>query len=375
MVMVRAKRTKEPVYKKLKDTIIREIKNRTLKPDDRILSERLLSEQFNISRISVRKGLKDLIGEGFLYTVPGKGTFVKGIISGIKRSREKTYNLAYIFWGGDRSIIKIPYFAHIVAGAEREARKSNYHLIISSFDPTQHTPNSLPSIIEQGKVDGAILEGVYLNVYRQINKILPVVTISNYLCQDPGKTEAIEDIDYIAANNQSAAINLVEYLYSLGHRKMAFLMGSPIHSSFRERLNGFILGSKMMRMKPHEEWIIMDAKDGVSAFKKILSAKVRPTAIVACNDSFALDIINYCKEHDIGIPDEFSIVGFDDIESSAWSQPPLTTIRVLTDEMGEKAANRLIDKIENPGSLPTTLLIGTQLIERESCRAISSRQS
>ena len=368
--MVRAKKVREAVYKRLKDTIIREIKNQTLKENDPILSERLLSEKFNISRISVRKGLKELIDEGYLYTVPGKGTFVRGLNSKVKASREKTHNLAYIFWGGDRSLFTIPYFAHMVAGAERMSQKNNYHLLISTFNPSEHLPNSLPSIIEQGKVDGALIEGTFIETYHQLSKILPVILISNFLYHNINDVEKIDDIDYVSANNEKACLRVMEYLNSLGHRNVGFVMGSPYHSSFRERLHGFYLGLKLYKMKTRSEWIISATETGSGAFKKILKCEQRPTAIISCNDFYALDILDYCNKEGIKIPDEFSIIGFDDIESSAWSQPALTTVRVLTDEMGEKAAIRLIEKINDPKSTPSTTLIGADLVIRESCKAI-----
>lgn len=365
--MVRGKRVREPVYKRLKDTIIREIKNGTLQENDPILSERLLSEQFGISRISTRKALKELIAEGYLYTLPGKGTFVRGITSGLQRPRTRTQNLAYIFWGADQSIMKIPYFAHIVAGAEREARKHNYHLIISTFEPQVTLPNALPSILEQGKVDGAIIEGVFLDVYRQINQLLPVVIISNFLYRDLQKVEKIDDVDYVAPNNETATIKVVEYLHSLGHKNLGFVMGNPYHSSFQERLNGFYLGVRQFNLHTSPEWIICGSEDGTVDFTKLLHSSPKPSAIVTANDFIALDIINYCNKANIKIPEELSVVGFDDIESSAWSNPPLTTVRVLTQEMGKQSVRRLIEKINDPKSTPTNILIGTELVIRESC--------
>jgi DNA-binding LacI/PurR family transcriptional regulator len=144
-------------------------------------------------------------------------------------------------------------------------------------------------------------------------------------------------------------------------------MGSPYHSSFRERLHGFYLGLKLYKMRSRAEWVITGEETGHAAFKKIHECQQRPTAIVACNDFFALDVMDFCSKEGINIPDDYSIIGFDDIESSAWSQPALTTVRVLTDEMGEKAACRLIEKINDPESTPTTSLIGTELVIRESC--------
>ncbi len=368
--MIRAKKVRETVYKRLKDTIVREIKNKSLKPDDPILSERLLSEKFGISRISVRKALKELIDEGYLYTVPGKGTFVKGVSSSIRTRNEKTFNLGYIFWGGDRSIINIPYFAHIVAGAERTARKHDYHLLISNFEPAKNITNAVPTIIEQGKVDGAIIEGIFIDTYRELNKVMPTVIISNFLYRGEQSIERIDDVDYVAANNETAALRLMEYLYLLGHRDIGFIMGNPCHSSFRERLNGFYLGVEHFKMNTCPEWIVKNATHGSTAFKKIFNHRERPTGIVACNDFFAVEILEYCQKHGIKVPDEVSVVGFDDIDSAPWSQPPLTTVRVLTEEMGEKAAKRLIEKINEPDSMPTTTLIGTELVKRESCTQV-----
>ena len=130
--MVLIHKSKEPVYKKLKDTIVKEIENGTLKENDAILSERLLTEKLGISRISVRKAISELIEENYLYTVPGKGTFVKGLTSEFTPPSRRTYNLGYIFWSEVRNVINIPYFAHIIHSAERECLKHNYHLLIST---------------------------------------------------------------------------------------------------------------------------------------------------------------------------------------------------------------------------------------------------
>jgi DNA-binding transcriptional regulator YhcF (GntR family) len=114
--MVLGHQRKTPIYQKLKDTIVREIEGGTLKENDPILSERLLTQKFRISRISVRKAMGELIAENYLYTVPGKGTFVRGLAHELQIPAKRTFNLGYIFWGEQRSLIHIPYFAHIVAG-------------------------------------------------------------------------------------------------------------------------------------------------------------------------------------------------------------------------------------------------------------------
>ena len=365
--MVLAHKSKEPVYKKLKETIIKEIKNGTLKENDAILSERLLTEKFGISRISVRKAISEMIEENYIYTVPGKGTFVKGLTSEYTPSSRRSYNLGYIFWGETRGVINMPYFAHIIQGAEYECLKHNYHLLISTMTASQPSGGKrLPSVIKQGKVDGVILEGIDLESWNKISKVIPALINSNYIC-DPKKLPNLDTVDYVAANNMGAVRNILEYLKGKGHRKIGFIYQTLTHSSFSERFHGFTSGIRSLHLKTKERWICKGS-NGAEAIMKILNGTDAPTAVVAGNDTFALDAMTACQEKGIKIPEDLSLVGFDDIESSAWSRPPLTTVRVLTEEMGRLAARRLIEKIEDPSSVSTHILVGTRLIIRESVK-------
>jgi DNA-binding LacI/PurR family transcriptional regulator len=367
--MVLAHKSKDPVYKKLKETIIKEIQNGTLKENDAILSERLLTEKFNISRISVRKAISELIEENYLYTIPGKGTFVKGLTSKFIPPARRTNNIGYIFWGETPSMISVPYFAHIIRGAEKESLKHNYHLLISTMSgPTGPGGKMLPSVIKQGKVDGVILEGIDLDSWFDISKVIPCLIISNYIC-DPDKLPNLDMVDYVATNNEKAMRNILEYLREMGHRNIGFIYQYLSHSNFFERMQGFMANIKNLNLKTKDQWI-GDGKTGYEAMNKILSQSSLPTAVVAANDTFALDAITACREHRLNIPEDISLVGFDDIQSSLWSHPPLTTVRVRTEEMGKLAARRLIEKIEDPDSVSTHILVGTELITRDSVKRL-----
>jgi DNA-binding LacI/PurR family transcriptional regulator len=369
--MVLMQRGRKPIYGKLKETIIREIKNQTLKEGDAILSERLLTEKFNISRISVRKALRELIDENYLYTIPGKGTYIRGLKPRREGPTPRTHNIAYIFWNAEQSVISIPYFAHIIAGAEKECDHANYHLLISTFPKENESRGSMPTIIQQGKVDGVLLEGVDLPAYRRVNQILPAVILSNFLYMSEDTCEPVDDIDYVASNNADAMLNVLQYLKQLRHSRIGFLFQTSRHSAFAERLHGFLAAIKTLGLGAKKDWIVR-APTGAQAMQQVLAKKDRPTAIVAANDTFALDAIDYCQRHGMSIPEDFSITGFDDIDSAAWSRPSLTTVRVLTEEMGKCAARRLLEKIDDPSSPPTHILIGSSMIERESCGPLTA---
>ena len=361
-----ASKSREPIYKKLKDTIKKEIENKTLKEGDVILSERLLGEKFKISRISVRKAISELIEENYLYTVPGKGTFVKGLKSDVKKERKKTFNLGYIFWGSYEEIVKISYFAHFIQGAEQEATKHNYHLLISTYTGVEPDGKPrLPKIISKEKVDGVLVEGIDIAAFRQVARVIPAVIISNYL-RLSYEENSLDDIDIVISNDEHATISSLKYLYSLGHRKVGFFCQTLRHSSFHNRFRGFNAGVKIFGMETKPEWV-SESGGAQESVAKILAGEERPTALVAGNDAYALEALEWCRKNDIRVPDDVSIIGFDDIEGSVWSNPPLTTVRVMTEDMGRCAVRRLIEKIEDPSTVSTHILIGSTLVIRESC--------
>lgn len=366
--MVLSSKEKTPVYNKLKQTIIKEIDNGSLKPDAPILSERLLGKKYDISRISVRKAIKELVDENFLYTVPGKGTFVHGRSVSTSITKEKrTYNLGYVFWGESKHVIANQYFAHLILGAEKESLKHNYHLIVSTAEETNEEGQLvIPSIVSQRKVDGVFLEGIDPQSFASINRIRPAVIISNYIILDD-KPQMTDAVDYVTANNHVAVLNVLKYLKDLGHTKVAFIYQSLLHSSFLERYEAFRKVVPQLGMKTKESWIIQ-AESGSKGMEELLRSSDLPTAIVAANDWYALNILEQAHKLKIKIPEQFSVVGFDDIEAAAWSSPALTTVRIFTDEIGKAAASRLIEKIEEPLSPPRTMFVGTKLIARESCK-------
>jgi DNA-binding LacI/PurR family transcriptional regulator len=226
----------------------------------------------------------------------------------------------------------------------------------------------LPSVIKQGKVDGVILEGIDLDSWFEISKVIPCLIISNYICE-PDYLPNLDLVDYVATNNEKAMRNILEYLRNQGHHNIGFIYQNLSHSTFFERMQGFTTNIKNLNLKTKEQWI-GDGQTGYEAMIKILSQSDLPTAVVAANDTFALDAITACRDHGLNIPEDISLVGFDDIQSSLWSHPPLTTVRVSTEEMGKLAARRLIEKIEDPDSVSTHILVGTELIIRESVKRI-----
>jgi DNA-binding LacI/PurR family transcriptional regulator len=363
---------KTPVYEKLKEALRESILDRSLKEGDPIPSERFLAEKFKISRMSVRKAISELISADLLYAVSTKGTFVKVVKPGLVNSGKKTGNIGFIFWNAFQSIAGIPYFSHFLHGAELEAKKYDYHLLMSTHVAEDLNKNdSLPSIITQKKVDGLVVEGIDLPTYRRISSNIPTVIISNYTrgSADAMSYENFRDVDLVTANDENGIFSLLQYLKELGHKKIGFIYQSLQHSSFYNRYLSFCQGIKYFSLQTRPEWIAGgDWPEEVA--ESVLNRKNRPEALIVVNDYIALRVMAWCHENGINVPGELSIAGFDDIQKCVWAKPALTTVRVLTEEMGRVAARRVFEKINNPVMASSHYYVNTSLVVRDSCMKI-----
>ncbi|MGB5987310.1 MAG: LacI family DNA-binding transcriptional regulator [Desulfobacterales bacterium] len=179
---------------------------------------------------------------------------------------------------------------------------------------------------------------------------------------------------YVGIDNYQAAYTMTEYLIGLNHRRIGLIIGpySKV-DRVRKRLCGY-RGCLSDHGLPGDDSLVVEKEptfaDGMEAMNRLMSLENRPTAIFAASDVMAFGALAAAKERGLVVPDDVSIAGFDDIDFSAYSDPPLTTIRVDGTEIGEIALKCLLDMIENPSPQPRQVCLKTDLIVRRSCRAL-----
>ena len=195
---------------------------------------------------------------------------------------------------------------------------------------------SLPRFILNKSVDGIIIAGKSPhNLIERISTYnLPTVFI-DYI--PPTNSHPLVLID-----NIQGALLATNHLINLGHRNIAFIGGDIEHPSLSDRLNGYkqALGNAKISIK--NNLIVTDAKypdrqNGFNSAKKIFSKNKNVTAVFACNDAMAIGVLNYLQNNGYKVPQDVSLVGFDDVEADLMLSPPLTTIRVPKIEMGIEA--------------------------------------
>jgi len=355
-----------PLYKQLKHIIENQIKSGQKKPGELISSEKEFCEEHGISQITVRKAIFELVNEGILYRIPGKGTFISGPDQGPRSiSRLKTENIGFVISREHHPIFSNTFYSYVFAGVEEEARAHGYNLIYQVLDEKLMFDPSTFKLIEERKVDGLILAGEMSHsfVSNLKAKDIPIVLVDHYIDNS--------GLDSVVTDNTKGVGEVIRYLADLGHEQIGFLGATLEHGSFMERFEGYTAALKKNRLDFNEELVQTGLLwNGYGIMEKMFRLAKMPTAIFACNDLMAIRAMAAIQDRGMKVPDEISIAGFDDIDMSQQIHPPLTTVRVQKEEMGKTGVKRLIQRIKNSNKKPEKIVVATELVVRKSCRSI-----
>ena len=166
----------------------------------------------------------------------------------------------------------------------------------------------------------------------------------------------------------------VTYLFRLGHRQIGFVRCKG-DSSLDDRFYGFV-AAHVDAGHAFDERFVLNASAGrrvVEPAVKLLENPLRPTAIIGGNDAYALDVMDACRHLGLRVPDDLSVIGFDDIDSGRRSVPALTTMSVKKEQMGRLAVRRLLREMRGQSEdemFPVEIRVGVDLVKRESCRRL-----
>ncbi len=182
------------------------------------------------------------------------------------------------------------------------------------------------------------------------------------------------DVDYVAIDNKKGARQAIDYLINLGHRNIAHITGDLITQAADDRLEGYKASLREHNIKVKEEFIRRGDYSRPSARKEMVSLlkiKPRPTAVFASSDDMAQEAISVILENGLKVPDNISVIGFDDNPICLYGSVGLTTVKQPLIDMAAKATGLLHSKMSSKTAKPSTkLVLPTELIIRDSCRKI-----
>ena len=260
------------------------------------------------------------------------------------------------------------FIASIIDRIESECRRHAFELVMARCEGA--TAAETLRELMRDPPDGVILVGSELNPehYPLLDLVpVPTVVLDNNLHRG--------GVDSVVMANETIAASAVDYLYGLGHRDIGYLMFDlPVHNC-QERYRGYSERMRELGLSLPKSCVLASTLNTVyEAMKRIIGeGGFEPhTAFVADNDSVAIGAMKALVEAGYRIPEDFSIVGVDDIPFSAVSTPALTTLRISRSTLGTLAVKLLRMRIKNPSWPAVHLQIDGQLIERNSCRAIEA---
>lgn len=221
-----------------------------------------------------------------------------------------------------------------------------------------------------GSVNQTITDPQFVKCLNREMNSIPLVVIN-------GK---IDNYSYtsIYSDEYDAIWQLTRYLVSLGHKKLALLGGKTGITSTDIKIKAFRDAAPQLGYVLRDEWIFQDSSEnsfdfasGVNVMEKLLDRGELPTAIIAINDETACGIISACINRGYKVPEDFSIVGFDNSIFAKVSVPPVTTIAHQYEELGQIAVRMINDLIDRKEIKERHVPLRMKLIERASCRDIS----
>lgn len=260
------------------------------------------------------------------------------------------------------------FFSMLIEGIEVEAQKHGYNILLStSYNQLQKELDFL-NIFEERQLDGIIFSVTeFTDQHQAFFKKTKVPT--TFIGQEVNQQQKFP---YITVNNVAAAYDATKYLIDQQHEKIAIMAGPETDfATGVRRLEGYQQALQEAELPVHSTWQTNHyhtLENGYDAASFIMSQKEKPTAIFACSDQQALGAVNYLQEHGYRIPEDISVMGFDDIDLASLFQPKLTTIRQYPYDMGVLATKLIMDQLKVKKQSDIKNIAPYQLIIRESTR-------
>jgi len=281
----------------------------------------------------------------------------------------KTLNLVIYKKHGD-VVSDTPFFTELTQGIELQTRKSGYNLLVSYFY------ESLEQIEQINAISASSCRGIILlatemmadDLLPFLSLTVPIILLDN--------TFIDVDLDSITINNIQGSMIAVKHLERFGHSKIGHLRSSVGINNFFERRDGYLKGMNGRENILYTFAISSTAEGAYNDMKKHLALNPEmPSAFFADNDIIAISCIRAFREAGYRIPDDISIIGFDDITTSAIIDPPLSTMRVPKKTLGILAVDQLLKRIQNETAESVRISVNTSLIIRSSTKEISEKNT
>lgn len=258
-----------------------------------------------------------------------------------------------------------PWAVEVIRGVEEAAHAAGAGTVVSAIHRRRSSAREWLQNLRARASDGVILMTTALDpdLHEELRRLhVPAVVV------DPAGLPDL-DVPTIGATNWAGGLAATEHLLGLGHRRIGFVSGRPGLWCSRARLGGYRAGLESAGLDVDPDLITpgdFDYASGFSGGTQLLELDDPPTAVFAASDEMALGVYEAARKKGLRVPEDLSIVGFDDLPQAQWGSPPLTTVRQPLEEMGRYAVHTVMRLLAEGRLESTKIELATEIVVRES---------
>ncbi|MFO6300404.1 DNA-binding transcriptional regulator CytR [Rahnella selenatireducens] len=260
-----------------------------------------------------------------------------------------------------------PFFADLIKGIERTAAESGYLVLIGDCAQQNQQEKTFINLIITKQIDGMLLLGSDLpfDASKEEQRNLPPMVMANEFAPEL-------ELPTVHIDNLTAAFEAVHYLLNLGHQRIACIEGPKHMPLCQYRSQGYIQALRRNGISVENALTAQgdfSYESGAQAVAELMALPSPPTAIFCHNDIMAIGAMFQAKKMGLRIPQDLSVVGFDDIKASRFTDPPLTTVAQPRFQLGRQAMLLLLEQLQGNLGQSGSLLLDSELVVRESTAA------
>ncbi len=284
-------------------------------------------------------------------------------------AQQKTRTIGIVMKKSSSDSLHDPFFPEVLRAISAYCNKEDYSMMLTTGESEEEIFSDVVKMVRGKRVDGIIV-----TYSKQDDKVIPYLMKSKIPFVLVGSPiDFAGEIIYVDNDNLKAAESATEYLINLGHQRIGYIGSDLDYEVFIARFKGFqnaLLNSdlplvedymKNPKTKAEEEQVITD----------MMQLENPPTALVVTDDLVALKVLQICRAKKIEVPEELSIVSFNNSMIAQVSSPTLTSVDTQVYQLGSEATKCLIEEIQEASAYKKSIIIPTLMKERESCRAIN----
>lgn len=257
-----------------------------------------------------------------------------------------------------------PFFSAVIKGVDQEVSEADYDLLLCTTHSRSEQEGEYVARLSHGMVDGLLIvvPTALPDYVSQLRAVRYPFVLIDHDSDAPGCT-------MVNAANRAGTREGIDYLIGLGHRRIGFITGRPDVGSAMQRLEGYGDALRAAGL-PRDDDLVLSGdfmeERGYAATLELLALRRPPSAIFASSDTAAFGVLSAARDAGLRVPEELSVLGFDDIVEAAWFGAGLTTVRQPLREMGRVAVQRLIALLADPSRPSERVVMATELVVRHT---------